>query len=107
MVVNVSHLGEQIADFCGDGSRWGLRIRLSREDSPLETAGGIVQALPLLGPEPFLLLSIVHQLLENGTLQRYPLSRYQWKVRERPSSMPTAGRYPSSFLALSMEKART
>ena len=57
IVINVSYLADQIIDFCGDGSRWGCSIEFSIEDEPLETAGGIVQALPLLGTEPFLLVS--------------------------------------------------
>jgi MurNAc alpha-1-phosphate uridylyltransferase len=54
VVINVSWLGAQIETFCATGARWGLRIAYSREDEPLETAGGIVQALPLLGDGPFL-----------------------------------------------------
>ena len=57
VVVNLSWLGEQIEAFCGDGSAWGLSIRYSREVEPLETAGGIVQALPLLGEAPFLVVN--------------------------------------------------
>lgn len=57
VVINVSWLGEQIEAFCGDGSAWGLSIRFSREPAPLETAGGIVQALPLLGDAPFLVVN--------------------------------------------------
>lgn len=57
VVINVSHLGQQIIDYCADGSRWGLTIQFSREDLPLETAGGIVQALPLLGSWPFLVVN--------------------------------------------------
>ncbi len=57
LVINVSHLGEQIEAFCGEGARWGLRIAYSREEAPLETAGGIVQALPLLGDAPFLVVN--------------------------------------------------
>jgi len=57
VVINLHHLGEQIADRFGDGSAWGLRIRYSREARLLETGGGIVNALPLLGDEPFLLLN--------------------------------------------------
>ena len=52
-VVNAAHLGEQVAEFCGDGSRWGVHIHISRESAPLETAGGIIQALPQLGDAPF------------------------------------------------------
>lgn len=58
IVVNLSYRGDQIRQSLGDTSRWGQRIVYSDEgDSPLETAGGIVQALPLLGPEPFLVIS--------------------------------------------------
>ena len=56
-VVNVSHLGEQIVEKIGDGRRLGLRIEYSREPEPLETAGGIAQALSLLSGEPFLLVN--------------------------------------------------
>ena len=52
-VVNAAHLGEQVAEFCDDGSRWGVHIQISRESVPLETAGGIIQALPHLGDAPF------------------------------------------------------
>ena len=57
VVVNASHLGDQVAAFCGDGGRWGLRIRVSRESVPLETAGGIIEALPVLGELPFLVVN--------------------------------------------------
>lgn len=56
--INVSWLGEEIERHCGTGERYGGRIVYSREpDAPLETAGGIVQALPLLGNEPFLVVN--------------------------------------------------
>lgn len=57
LVINVSHLGQQIMNWCGDGSRWGVHIRYSREPEPLETAGGIHRALPLLGDDPFLVVN--------------------------------------------------
>ena len=57
IVINVSHLGEQIVARIGTGERHGLRVRYSREPEPLETAGGIAQALPLLAAEPFLLVN--------------------------------------------------
>lgn len=57
VVINLHHLGEQIADCLGDGSAWGLQIHYSREAELLETAGGIIQALPLLGAQPFLLVN--------------------------------------------------
>lgn len=54
-VINISHLGERIVERLGDGARFGMRLAYSREAEPLETAGGIAQALGLLGEEPFLL----------------------------------------------------
>ncbi len=56
-VVNTAWLGEKIEAFLGDGGRFGVRISWSREGEPLETGGGIRRALPLLGPEPFLLVN--------------------------------------------------
>ena len=56
-VVNLSHLGERIVERIGDGGRFGVRIAYSREPERLETAGGIANALPLLGSEPFLLVN--------------------------------------------------
>ncbi|MFK8049034.1 MAG: N-acetylmuramate alpha-1-phosphate uridylyltransferase MurU [Halioglobus sp.] len=53
LVVNVSHMADQIVDYFGDGSRWGVVLNWSVEDEPLETAGGIVKALPVLGSAPF------------------------------------------------------
>jgi len=54
-VVNVARLGEKIRAAIGDGRRFGLRVEYSDEGPvPLETAGGIVRALPLLGTEPFI-----------------------------------------------------
>ena len=57
IVVNVSYLGQQLVDFLGDGSRWRVVISISAEQTPLETAGGIIQALPHLGDAPFLLVN--------------------------------------------------
>ena len=57
-VVNLSHLGERIVEGIGNGERFGMRISYSVEPERLETAGGIANALKLLGAEPFLLDSI-------------------------------------------------
>ncbi|HLV76502.1 MAG TPA: nucleotidyltransferase family protein [Marinobacter sp.] len=51
IVINHAWLGAQIEQRLGRGDRFGVRIRYSPETEPLETAGGIVRALPLLtGP---------------------------------------------------------
>jgi MurNAc alpha-1-phosphate uridylyltransferase len=57
IVINYAHLGALIEAALGDGARFGVRIAYSREAEPLDTAGGVANALPLLGVEPFLLIS--------------------------------------------------
>jgi N-acetyl-alpha-D-muramate 1-phosphate uridylyltransferase len=56
-VVNVSHLANLIERGLGDGSRFGVRIVYSHEEQALETGGGIANALPLLGNEPFVVIN--------------------------------------------------
>jgi MurNAc alpha-1-phosphate uridylyltransferase len=53
VVINHAHLGALIENALGDGSRFGIPIAYSREQAALETAGGIANALPLLGVAPF------------------------------------------------------
>ncbi|CAB3639959.1 N-acetylmuramate alpha-1-phosphate uridylyltransferase MurU [Paraburkholderia rhynchosiae] len=48
IVINHAWLGERIEAALGDGSRWHVHLRYSAEHEALETAGGIVQALPLI-----------------------------------------------------------
>lgn len=57
VVINVSHLGTKIKQHLGNGSRFDLQITYSAEENPLETAGGIINALPLLGEKPFLVIN--------------------------------------------------
>ncbi len=58
VIVNLSWLGSQVRATLGDGREFGVQIRYSEEGSPpLETGGGILQALPLLGPAPFLVVN--------------------------------------------------
>ncbi len=58
VVINLSWLGDRIKSALGDGGEHGVRIRYSEEGPvPLETGGGIFHALPLLGPEPFLVVN--------------------------------------------------
>jgi MurNAc alpha-1-phosphate uridylyltransferase len=58
VVINLSWLGEKVRAALGDGSRYGVHIAYSEEGPvPLETGGGIHRALPLLGPEPFLVVN--------------------------------------------------
>jgi N-acetyl-alpha-D-muramate 1-phosphate uridylyltransferase len=57
IVINHAWLGEQIEQALGDGTRFGLRIEYSPEAQALETAGGIANALPLIGADPFLVVN--------------------------------------------------
>jgi N-acetyl-alpha-D-muramate 1-phosphate uridylyltransferase len=58
VVINVSWLGEQLRAALGDGRELGVHIHWSEEGPvPLETGGGILRALPLLAPGPFLVVS--------------------------------------------------
>jgi MurNAc alpha-1-phosphate uridylyltransferase len=60
-VVNTAHCPQQIEDALENGARYGVRVAYSREgeraDEALETLGGIVRALPLLGQDPFVVVS--------------------------------------------------
>lgn len=69
VVINHAWLGHKIEAALGDGSAFGLHIHYSAEGgTALETAGGICQALPLLGTQPFLVVN-------GDVLTDYPFSR--------------------------------
>lgn len=57
VVINHAWLGAKLEAYLGDGTRYGLRIQYSPETTALETAGGIATALPMLGPDPFLVIN--------------------------------------------------
>jgi MurNAc alpha-1-phosphate uridylyltransferase len=57
LVINHAHLGAAIELALKDGAAWDTHIRYSREAAPLETAGGIATALPLLGDGPFVVVN--------------------------------------------------
>ncbi len=58
VVINLSWLGEQIRDALVDREEWNLNLHFSEEGHPpLETGGGIFRALPMLGPDPFLVVN--------------------------------------------------
>lgn len=52
-VINLHHLGEQIEAVVGDGGALGIEVAYAREPELLDVAGGIANALELLGAEPF------------------------------------------------------
>ncbi len=57
IIINTAWLAEKIHAELGDGSNYGVSIQYSNETDALETAGGIINALPLLGSEPFLVVN--------------------------------------------------
>lgn len=57
IVINSAWLADKLISSLGDGSQFGVDIRWTREDEGLETAGGIINALPLLGTDPFILVN--------------------------------------------------
>lgn len=74
VVVNLFYLGDQIKAFIGDGSRYGLKVAYSEEVERLETGGGILQALPLLGNEPFIVTS-------SDIVTDYPFSKLPTQLK--------------------------
>ncbi|WP_204419554.1 N-acetylmuramate alpha-1-phosphate uridylyltransferase MurU [Aeromonas veronii] len=97
LVINHAWLGHKLVESLGDGSALGVTIRWSAEESALETAGGIVQALPLLGSEPFLVINGDTWLdVDYHTLVSQPLGddlAYLWLV-------PNPPQHPSGDFAL-------
>ncbi len=70
LVINVSHLGHLVEAALGDGRQFGAAIRYSRETEPLEVAGGIATALPLLGDGVVLVVSgDIHTGYDYGALR--------------------------------------
>jgi len=59
IIINIAHLGYKIPEYLGNGSKWGVKIIYSDEQKSgaLESAGGIKNALPLLGDAPFLVVN--------------------------------------------------
>ncbi len=59
IIINIAHLGFMIPEVLGNGSQWSVKIIYSdeQEEGALESAGGIIKALPLLGDEPFLVVN--------------------------------------------------
>lgn len=59
IIINIAHLGYKIPETLDDGSAWNLKITYSdeQESGALESAGGIIKALPLLGDETFLVVN--------------------------------------------------
>jgi N-acetyl-alpha-D-muramate 1-phosphate uridylyltransferase len=99
LVINHAWLGARLEDALGDGARWGARIAWSREGEALETAGGIVTALPLIEEgdgrdRPFVVVSgDIHSDFDYTTLRpmiesivsRYPVHAAHLVLVDNPS----------------------
>lgn len=58
VIINIAYRGTDIENALGSGERYQLNIQYTHEpEGALGTGGGIYAALPLLGPDPFLLMS--------------------------------------------------
>jgi MurNAc alpha-1-phosphate uridylyltransferase len=90
VVVNTSHLAEQFPQALGDGSRWGLRIRYAYEGpAPLETGGGMLNALSLLGDAPFIAVSgDIHSDLDYARLPLEPQGLAHLVMVDNPAHHP-------------------
>lgn len=75
LVINHAWHGEKIESHLGDGSRFGVSIQYSRESEALETGGGILAALLLLGEGPFLVVN-------GDVFTDYPLERLRRPVQD-------------------------
>lgn len=103
VVINTGHLGEQLPATLGNGARWGIRIHYSEEPpEALETGGGIFQALPLLGPAPFAVIS-------GDIWCDYPLGRLRNVKCDRAHlvMVPNPAHHPAGDLALRNGRLRT
>lgn len=80
VVVNTAWLAEQFPATLGDGSQWGLHLHFLYEGAtPLETGGGILNALPVLGDAPFLVVNgDIWTDFDFATLPREPRARRTW-----------------------------
>jgi MurNAc alpha-1-phosphate uridylyltransferase len=88
--VNISWLAECFEPALGDGSRWGLRLHWSHEGpEPLETGGGVLHALPLLGDAPFVVINgDIWTDFELGRLPREPAGDAHLVLVDNPAHVP-------------------
>jgi len=71
IVINICYRRDDIKKALGNGERYGINIIYSEEDEALETGGGIFQALPLLGSNPFVVVSC--DIISDYDLKKLPL----------------------------------
>lgn len=90
VVINTSWLADRFAPALGDGSRYGMHLHYCYEGStPLETGGGMHNALPLLGDAPFYGLNgDVFCDLDLATLPREPAGLAHLVLVDNPAHHP-------------------
>ncbi|RMH94101.1 nucleotidyltransferase family protein [Lysobacter pythonis] len=90
VVVNTSWLAGQFPAALGDGGRFGLRLHYSYEGpTPLETGGGMWNALPLLGDTPFIAVNgDVWSDADFARLPRDPLGLAHLLLVDNPTHHP-------------------
>ncbi|HJP98146.1 MAG TPA: nucleotidyltransferase family protein [Rhodanobacteraceae bacterium] len=90
VVINIAHLAAQFPAALGDGARYGLRIGYSREgDVPLETGGGMLHALPLLGDMPFIAVNgDIFTDVDFASLPREPRGLAELVLVDNPPQHP-------------------
>ncbi len=90
VVVNIAWLAGCFAPVLGDGSQWGLRLHFVHEgDTPLETGGGLLNALPMLGEDPFLVVNgDIWTDFDFGTLPAEPAGMAHLVMVDNPAQHP-------------------
>lgn len=76
IVINISYHADQIKKALGSGKRYGVKFLYSEEKNVLETGGGILNALPLLGKKPFIVVSA-------DIISDYPLAQLPTKLTQK------------------------
>lgn len=90
VVINSAWLASRLHDALGDGARFGMHIAWSHEGAePLETGGGLLRALPLLGDAPFIVVNgDIHCDFDFATLPRTPQTLAHLVMVDPPAHSP-------------------
>jgi MurNAc alpha-1-phosphate uridylyltransferase len=103
IVVNAAHLQQRFVETLGDGTACGVRLRWSFEPQPLEVAGGIATALPLLPPGPALIIAgDVYTTFDYGSFRKRALAmaRDATDARAHLVLVPNPPYHPNGDFAL-------
>jgi MurNAc alpha-1-phosphate uridylyltransferase len=90
IVINLGYLGHKIEKAIGNGHAFNVNVEYSYEDPILETGGGIAKALPLLGTEPFIVVSgDIFTDYPFQQLPKQPLGLVHLVLTDNPPHHPT------------------